>query len=195
MLFSRWGAFVYRFRRLVAVIAVVLAVAVRRRSPRQASGALSVRRLARPDVRIGDRRRPPRRRVRRRPGQRSSPCSAARPAPTPASPAFQEAIADVARAASPRTTGSTASIGYARDRATTGSSATDGTSAYVVVDLDDHRRGSRSTRCPSSAALIDQPARAHAPAHRRRRRSRRTRPTSPRRTSSRPRRSRSRSPR
>ena len=56
-MFSRWGAFVYRFRRPVALLAVVVAVASLRLAA-QTADALSAGRLARRRLRVG-RRSPP----------------------------------------------------------------------------------------------------------------------------------------
>ena len=68
MLFSRWGAFVYRFRRPIALLTVVLALVFGDlRGSRPPSARLG--RLARPLIRIGRRREPPGRRVRRGPQQ------------------------------------------------------------------------------------------------------------------------------
>ena len=64
-MFSRWGAFVYRFRRPVALVAVVIAIASSVLAT-QASSALSVGRLARRRFRIGRRRGSPRLGIRRR---------------------------------------------------------------------------------------------------------------------------------
>ena len=132
MLFSRWGAFVYRFRKPIAV----LADRPRRRLAR--ARRQGVRARCRPAA--GSTRRP-----NRRPSASASPTSSApagldrrplprrSPAPTPGPQRSRRTIAGILDrlAADSRVNGV---IGYAQthdDRFI----STDGTSAYVVVDL------------------------------------------------------------
>ena len=194
MLFSRWGAFVYRFRRPIALVTVVLAIALRRARAqghrarwRRAAGSTrrsesaAVSRPASPTSSAPD-------------AARSSPSSEGEPGTDARSAAFQADDRDVAGPARRRPTGSTDVIGFAQTRDDRFIS-TDGHVGVCRRRLDDHRRAVGRRDAERSAALIDQPAGADAQARRRRAVHRRTRPTSPRRSSSRPRPSRCRSPR
>ena len=154
-MFSAWGAFVYRFRRPIAVLAVLLAVASTILAS-QVTGRAERRRLDRSGFRIGGRRRPARRRVRRRRrlDRRGLPRSAGRRRPLARVPGHDRRRRSGASSADDRVDGT---VGWAQtddDRFI----STDGTSAYVVVRLDDHRRGGgrRDAR----------PSRAHRPAGR-----------------------------
>ena len=64
-MFSRWGAFVYRFRRPIVLVAVIVAIASCDARDPDLVGPVG-RRLARRQFRIGRRLRPARHRVRRR---------------------------------------------------------------------------------------------------------------------------------
>ena len=153
MLFSRWGAFVYRFRRPIAILTIVLAIAAALVAAR-CHGRPDRRRLARPELRI-------------RGGQRRGSPTSSAPGAAHSSPssrvsrerrairAFQAAIAaSLARlSADPRVDGV---VGFAQ----TGDDrfiSTDGDSAYVVVRLtitDEESVDAMDTL----RALIDQPA-------------------------------------
>ena len=92
-MFSRWGAFVYRFRRPIALLAVLLAIASL--VPRLADvGGAELRRLARRRLRVGRGRSAASTTSSARARARSSRCSApTTPARTPRPPEFQAAIA------------------------------------------------------------------------------------------------------
>ena len=64
MLFSRWGAFVYRFRKVISILTLVLALGSLVLSS-QTAGALSAGGWTDPEFAVGRRERPPRQRVRR----------------------------------------------------------------------------------------------------------------------------------
>ena len=170
-MFSRWGAFVYRFRRPVALLAIVVAVAVapssrrRRRAPCSSGGWLDadsesaavadrlddrVRRrqeLRHRALPVGDARR--RRDVARVPGARS-PRRSRRPRRRPAR--------RPASSATPRP-------------ATSGSSAPTATRPTSSSQLDMHRRGV-GRRSSTDIRARDRPAgRLHLPADRLRARS------------------------
>ena len=133
-MFHRWGAFVYRFRRPVAILAVVVAVGlVVPRGP--GLGVAERRRLAGRELGVGRRRRPARHGVRR--GQELDDRAVPRrpsPGADATSPAFQAAIATALAgvADDPRVTGT---VGYAEtgDRRFI---STAGDAAYVVIELD-----------------------------------------------------------
>ena len=138
-MFSAWGAFVYRFRRPIAVLAVLSRDRVARRSPRRSTGALSAGGWTDPDsesAAVTDRLDAG---LRGRRGHDHRGRSAATAGDDARSAAFQETITGSLDrlVADERVDGA---IGWAEtqdDRFI----STDGTSAYVVVRLDDHRRG------------------------------------------------------
>ncbi len=133
-MFSRWGAFVYRFRRPIALIAIVVALArpPRRRRPRRRLGSGG---WLDATLRIGRGRDPARHRIRGRQelGHRALPVGR-RPAPTPP-PRSSRAPSRRGRPGWPTIRTSTASIGYAEtgDRRFI---STAGDAAYVVIQLD-----------------------------------------------------------
>ena len=132
MLFSRWGAFVYRFRRPIA-LATSPSPSRQRSSARNVTERPDGRRLDRPELRIRGGQHPPGRRVRGRPrlARRALPGPAGhrRAFGRRASRSIATSLARLA--AEPLVDGSSASP----RPATTGSSAPTARSAYVVVRL------------------------------------------------------------
>ena len=186
-MFSRWGAFVYRRRRPVALIAVLVAAAAGALGL-AGLGPADVRRLARPELRVGPGRRPPRRSSSAPGGAASSSSSGATACDDARSPEFQAAIADDRSRRCATTRDVAGVVGYAE----TGDDrfiSTDGDAAYVVIQLDTRPTRARSTSSTRIRDQIDPPAgytiqlTGYAPAPGGLGR------TSPRRTSSAPRRS------
>ena len=175
----RWGAFVYRFRRPIVVLAVVIARRLDRRSPRRSTGALSAGGWTDPELAS---RRPSHDRLADEFGAGGGSIVAVFRGEAGAdarSDEFQAAIAGVARPprrGRPRRRHHRLG-GDQDDRFI----STDGTAAYVVVRPRHHRRG--GGRRDARAARAHRPAdRPDAPADRRRAGDRRTRPSSPRRS-------------
>ena len=100
-MFTRWGAFVYRFRRPIALLAVVIAVAGATLAT-QASSALSSGGWLDANSESAAVSGPSRHRVRGRQELGHRPLPLAAPGADATSPAFQGAIATAVATASPR---------------------------------------------------------------------------------------------
>ena len=167
MLFSRWGAFVYRFRRPIAILTLVLAIARWRSSP-QASGRAEPGGWTRSRLGVGasSATGSPRSSA---PGAARSSRSVRGRAGTDARsrgvPGDDRASLDRPRRGPDRVDGV---VGYAADAATTASSATDGHVGLRRRPARDHRRGVGRRDADELRALIDQPTGADAAARRRR---------------------------
>ena len=162
-MFRRWGAFVYRFRRPIAILAVVLAVASTSLAS-QVTGALSAGGWTDPDSESAA--------VAQRledefgagGGADRRPVPGHAPATTPAPTSSRPRSPHRSTGWSPTTASTAPSAG--RRPATTGSSARTGRPPTWSSASASPTRP-RSTRCTSCATLIDQPAGSDPPADRR----------------------------